>query len=127
MFKGREKELYIILSLPSVIYLLTKRKNMVYSFSFLKSCVCDTQVTLFSFLLQIHTPKNVANLQIQSIIQSCYCRLLYCSLIPQATNRSFESAKSLSKLIGEKKALFKPFIFRQPSVCFSRQKRNLYT
>lgn len=33
------------------------------------------------------------------------------SLIPQATNRSFESAKSLSKLIGEKKALFEPFIF----------------
>lgn len=64
MFKGREKELYIILSLPSVIYLLTKRENMVYSFSFLKSCVCDTKVTLFSFLLQIHTPKNVANLQI---------------------------------------------------------------
>lgn len=64
MFKGREKELYIILSLPSVMYLLTKRKNMVYSFSFLKSCVCDTKVTLFSFLLQIHTPKNVANLQI---------------------------------------------------------------
>lgn len=64
MFKGGEKELYIILSLPYVIYLLTKRKNMVYSFSFLKSCVCDTQVTLFSFLLQIHTPKNVANLQI---------------------------------------------------------------
>ena len=32
MFKGREKGLYIILSLPSVIYLLTKRKNMVYSF-----------------------------------------------------------------------------------------------
>ena len=29
MFKGREKELYIILSLPSVIYLLTKRKNHV--------------------------------------------------------------------------------------------------
>lgn len=27
MFKGREKELYIILSLPSVIYLLTKRKK----------------------------------------------------------------------------------------------------
>ena len=49
MFKGREKELYIILSLPSVIYLLTKRKIMFYSFSFLKSCVCDTQVTLFSF------------------------------------------------------------------------------
>lgn len=33
------------------------------------------------------------------------------SLIPQATNRSFESAKSLSKLIGEKKALFEPFFF----------------
>lgn len=33
------------------------------------------------------------------------------SLIPQATNRSFESAKSLSKLIGDKKALFEPFIF----------------
>ena len=32
------------------------------------------------------------------------------SLIPQATN-TFESAKSLSKLIGEKKALFEPFIF----------------
>ena len=31
MFKGREKELYIILSLPSVIYLQTKRKNMVYN------------------------------------------------------------------------------------------------
>ena len=48
----------------SFIYLLTKRKYMIYSFSFLKSCVCDTQVTLFSFLLQIHTPKNIANLQI---------------------------------------------------------------
>ena len=49
MFKGREKELYIILSLPSVIYLLTKRKNMVYSFALPKSCFCDTKVTLFSF------------------------------------------------------------------------------
>ena len=29
MFKGREKELYIILSLPSVIYLQAKRKNHV--------------------------------------------------------------------------------------------------
>ena len=49
IFKGREKELYIILSLPSVIYLLTKRKNMVYSFALPKSCFCDTKVTLFSF------------------------------------------------------------------------------
>ena len=40
MFKGREKELYIILSLPSVIYLQTKRKNMVYFFALPKSCVC---------------------------------------------------------------------------------------
>ena len=34
MFKGREKELYIILSLPSVIYLLTKRKIMFIPFPF---------------------------------------------------------------------------------------------
>lgn len=56
---------------------------------------------------------------------------LYClgnSLIPQATNRSFESAKPLSKLIGEKKALFEPFIFSPAiAVCLSRQKRNLCT
>ena len=64
MFKGREKELYIILSLPSVIYLLTKRKNMVYFFVLPKSCFCDTQVTLFSFHCKFILPKNVANLQI---------------------------------------------------------------
>ena len=64
MFKGREKELYIILSLPSVIYLLTKRKNMVYFFALPKSCVCDTQVTLFSFHCKNTLCKSVANLQI---------------------------------------------------------------
>ena len=64
MFKGREKELYINLSLPSVIYLLAKRKNMVYSFSFLKSCVCDTQVTLFSFYCKSIFHKSIANSQI---------------------------------------------------------------
>lgn len=48
------------------------------------------------------------------------------SLIPQATNRSFESAKSLSKLIGDKKALFEPFIFSPASLLvFLAQKRNL--
>ena len=31
MFKGREKELHIILSLPSVIYLLAKRKTWFIS------------------------------------------------------------------------------------------------
>ena len=61
MFKGREKELYIILSLPSVIYLLTKRKNMVYFFALPKLCFCDTQVTLFSFHCKFILLKNVAN------------------------------------------------------------------
>lgn len=45
------------------------------------------------------------------------------SLIPQATNRSFESAKSLSKLIGEKKALFKPFIF-SPAIGYAFLDKN---
>lgn len=64
MFKGRKKKLYIILSLLSVIYLLTKRKNMVYFFALLKSYFCDTQVTLFSFHSKFTLFKNVANLQI---------------------------------------------------------------
>ena len=34
MFKGREKELYIILSLPSVIYLLAKRKILFLSLDY---------------------------------------------------------------------------------------------
>jgi len=41
------------------------------------------------------------------------------SLIPQATKRSFESARYFSKLIGEKKALFEPFIFMPASICHS--------
>lgn len=41
------------------------------------------------------------------VVQTLFCMG---SLIPQATNRSLES-KSLSKLIGEKKTLFEPFIF----------------
>ena len=62
MFKGREKKLYIILSLPSVIYLLTKRK---YDFFLClpKSCICDTQVTLFSFYCKLILCKNIANSQ----------------------------------------------------------------
>ena len=58
MFKGREKELYIILSLPSVIYLLTKRKNMVYFSALPKSCFCDIKVTLFSFCDKFTLYKN---------------------------------------------------------------------
>lgn len=38
MFKGREKELYINLSLPSVIYLLAKRKHGL--FLFLSEIMC---------------------------------------------------------------------------------------
>lgn len=63
MFKGREKELYIILSLPSVIYLLAK-KNVISFFALPKSYFCDTQVTLFSFHCKFTLFKNVANLQI---------------------------------------------------------------
>ena len=46
------------------------------------------------------------------------------SLIPQATKRSFESARYFSKLIDEKKALFEPFIFSPASICHSWQRRN---
>jgi len=48
------------------------------------------------------------------------------SLIPQATNRSFEIAKSFSKLLDEKKALFGHFFFSPASfLVFLAQKRNL--
>jgi hypothetical protein len=48
------------------------------------------------------------------------------SLIPQATNRLFESAKSASKLIDEKKALFGHFFFSPAFLLvFLAQKRNL--
>lgn len=46
------------------------------------------------------------------------------SLIPQATNRSFEITKSFSKLIDEKKALFGHFFFSPAS--FLDKKRNLH-
>ena len=49
MFKGREKELYIILSLPSYYLFASQKKNMI-SFGWLSKIIhCDTQVTLFSF------------------------------------------------------------------------------
>ena len=82
MFKGREKELYIILSLPSCYIFVGQKKNMISFFDLQKLYVCDTQVTLFSFLCKFMFAENLTNMQIYRRIQShCYC-LQYCSLIP---------------------------------------------
>ena len=64
MFKGREKELYIFLSLPSYYIFVRQKKNMTSFFALQKSCVCDTQVTLFSFHCKFTLCKNNANSQI---------------------------------------------------------------
>ena len=73
MFKGREKELYIILSLPSYYLFASQKKNMISFFGSLKLSVCDTQLTLFSFRGKFKLYNNTRKPLIQRLLRlHCY-------------------------------------------------------